>query len=46
MGIIDDGPRSATAIAAKESVCIAYAPDDILEQIDKNPQTMSAIMNP
>ena len=44
MGIIDDGPRSATAVAAEETVCIGYAPDDILEQIDRNPATMTAIM--
>ena len=44
MGIIDDGPRSATAVAARETVCIAYTPDDILEQIDQNPETMAAIM--
>lgn len=44
MGIIDDAPRAATAIAADETVCIGYAPDDILEQIDRNPETMKAIM--
>jgi CRP-like cAMP-binding protein len=44
MGIIDDGPRSATAVAETDTVCIAYTPDDILYQIDNNPQTMSAIM--
>ncbi len=44
MGIIDNGPRSATAVTAKDTVCIAYTADDILEQIDKNPETMAAIM--
>ena len=44
MGIIDNGPRSASAIASSEAVCIAYTPDDILTQIDQNPQTMTAIM--
>ena len=44
MGIIDSGPRSASAIAAEDTVCIAYAPDDIMEQIDTNPETMTAIM--
>ena len=44
MGIIDDGPRAATAVAADETVCIGYAPDDILDQIDRNPETMKAIM--
>lgn len=44
MGIIDDGPRSASAIAAEETVCIAYSADDILHQIDTNPHTMAAIM--
>jgi len=44
MGIIDDGPRSASAVAAEDTVCIAYTADDILHQIDSNPQTMAAIM--
>ncbi len=44
MGIIDDGPRSATAVAAVDTVCIGYARDDILGQIDRNPATMTAIM--
>lgn len=44
MGIIDDGPRSATAVAATETVCIAYTSDDIMHQIDTNPETMAAIM--
>ena len=44
MGIIDDGPRSASAVAAQETVCIAYTADDILHQIDTNPHTMAAIM--
>ena len=44
MGIIDNAPRAATAIAAVETVCIGYAPDDILEQIDRNPETMKAVM--
>ncbi len=44
MGIIDDGPRSATAVVSQDAVCIAYAPDDILEQIETNPATMAAIM--
>ena len=44
MGIIDDGPRSGTAIADAETVCIAYSPDDILWQIDNDPATMKTIM--
>ena len=44
MGIIDDGPRSASAIAAADTVCIAYTADDIMHQIDSNPETMAAIM--
>ncbi len=44
MGIIDDGPRSASAVAAEETVCIAYSADDILHQIDTKPETMAAIM--
>lgn len=44
MGIIDDGPRSASAVASQDCVCIGYAPDHILEQIETNPATMAAIM--
>ena len=44
MGIIDDGPRSAAAVAVQDTVCIGYAPDDILDQIESNPATMVAIM--
>lgn len=44
MGIIDDGPRSATAVADTNTVCIAYTSDDIMHQIDTNPETMAAVM--
>ena len=44
MGIIDSGPRSGTAIADAETVCIGYHPDDILWQIDNDPATMKTIM--
>ena len=44
MGIIDDGPRSGTAVADVETVCIGYHPDDILRQIDHDPATMKSVM--
>ena len=38
MGIIDSGPRSASAIASEETVCVAYSADEILEQLESNPE--------
>lgn len=44
MGIIDAGPRSASAIAAEDTVCIAYSSANIFEQLEKNPATAIEIM--
>lgn len=44
MGIIDSGPRSASAIAAEDTVCIAYSSANIFEQLEKNPATAIEIM--
>lgn len=37
MGIIDDSPRTATAVAARTTVCVAYAPDEILALLESSP---------
>ncbi|MEM8730896.1 MAG: cyclic nucleotide-binding domain-containing protein [Pseudomonadota bacterium] len=37
MGIIDDGPRSATAIAREPTCCEVYAPEEILDLMTHDP---------
>lgn len=38
MGIIDDSPRSATAIATEPTVCVSYSPDEIIQLLESNPK--------
>lgn len=38
MGIIDDSPRSATAIAREPTACQAYLADEVLELLTSNPE--------
>lgn len=38
MGIIDDSPRSAAAIAAEDTVCVSYTPDEIVDMLESNPK--------
>ena len=38
MGIIDDSPRSASAVAAEPTVCVAYTPEEILDLLESNPK--------
>jgi CRP-like cAMP-binding protein len=44
MGVIDSGPRSATAIAAEDTECIVYGALDLLDQFDENPSTTIEVM--
>lgn len=37
MGIIDDAPRTATAVATRETVCVAYTPDEIISLLESSP---------
>jgi CRP-like cAMP-binding protein len=37
MGIIDDSPRSATAIAREQTACQAYTAEEVLELLSCNP---------
>jgi len=37
MGIIDEGPRSATATAREQTACQAYAADEVLALLASNP---------
>ncbi|MEM8645429.1 MAG: cyclic nucleotide-binding domain-containing protein [Pseudomonadota bacterium] len=38
MGIIDDSPRSATAIAREQTACQAYSAEEVLELLTSNPE--------
>jgi len=38
MGIIDDSPRSAAALAVEATVCVTYTPDEIVEMLESNPK--------
>jgi CRP/FNR family transcriptional regulator, cyclic AMP receptor protein len=38
MGLIDSGPRSASARAAAESVCLAVNTDELLKMIETDPK--------
>jgi CRP/FNR family cyclic AMP-dependent transcriptional regulator len=38
MGIIDDAPRSASAIAVKDTTCVAYTPDEIMGMLEADPK--------
>jgi CRP-like cAMP-binding protein len=44
MGVIDSGPRSATAIAAEDTECIVYGALDLLDQFDEDPSTTIEVM--
>ena len=38
MSIIDDSPRSASAIAAKPTICAAYSAEEIFEMLESDPK--------
>lgn len=44
MGVIDSGPRSATAIAAEDSQCVVYGALDLLDQFDEDPARTIDVM--
>lgn len=44
MGVIDSGPRSATAIAAEDTECVIFGALDLLDQFDENPATTIDVM--
>ena len=45
MGIIDDAPRSASAIAAKPTTCVAYTADEIMGMLETNPKEALAYIH-
>ncbi|MHA1529315.1 MAG: cyclic nucleotide-binding domain-containing protein [Alphaproteobacteria bacterium] len=38
MSIIDQSPRSATAVATEPTVCVAYSTEEILDALQNDPQ--------
>ena len=44
MGVIDSGPRSATAIAAEDTECVVFGALDLLDQFDEDPATTIDVM--
>ena len=38
MGIIDEGPRSAAAVAVEPTICATYTPDAIVDMLETNPK--------
>jgi CRP-like cAMP-binding protein len=44
MGVIDSGPRSATAIAAEDTECVVFGALDLLDQFDEDPATTIEVM--
>lgn len=45
MGIIDDSPRSASAIATKHTVCVAYTSEEIMALLEVNPKEALAYIH-
>lgn len=44
MGVIDSGPRSASAIATEDTVCFVYSAPDLAEQFEADPSKTIEIM--
>jgi CRP/FNR family transcriptional regulator, cyclic AMP receptor protein len=44
MGVIDSGPRSASAVAAEDTECVIYSAIDLLDQFEENPSTTIEVM--
>jgi CRP-like cAMP-binding protein len=44
MGIIDPGPRSATAIAREPTACEAYTADEVVEMMSSDPERAMALL--
>ena len=45
MGIIDDAPRSASTVAIKQTVCVAYTADEIMALLEVNPKEAMAYIH-
>ena len=44
MGVIDSGPRSATAIAAEDTECVVFGALDLMDQFDQDPAKTIDVM--
>ena len=44
MGVIDSGPRSATAVAAEDTQCVVFGALDLLDQFESDPATTIDVM--
>ncbi|HUS52781.1 MAG TPA: cyclic nucleotide-binding domain-containing protein [Thermohalobaculum sp.] len=45
MGIIDDAPRSASAVATKDTTCVAYTANEIMGLLETNPKEAMAYIH-
>ena len=45
MGIVDDSPRSASAIATEDTVCVAYTADEMMDLLESNPKEAIAYIH-
>ena len=44
MGVIDSGPRSATAVAAEDTECVIFGALDLMDQFDHDPAKTIDVM--
>lgn len=44
MGLIDSGPRSASAVAAEDSVCMALDGEELLGMLERDPKEAVAYL--
>ena len=44
MGIVDDSPRSASAIATEDTVCVTYTSNEIMDLLESNPKEALAFI--
>ena len=45
MGIIDDSPRSASAIAVEDTVCVTYTSDEMMDLLESDPKEALAYIH-
>src|SRR5688500_15537178 len=44
MGVIESGPRSATAISAEDTECVVFGALDLMDQFDQDPSKTIEVM--
>ena len=45
IGIIDDSPRSASAIAVEDTVCVTYTSDEMMDLLEPDPNEAFACIH-